>query len=281
MASPARLDAADTARAVHRAGGCSCAGKCACGPTGGGGEHHASARHTAVLRLQRAAGNRAVRAMIQRAPGETSTEHDEVQHSSSGTTPGGGSVSVTGVTHATYTHRWNPGPMSVNTVDAENCETECPDERFPCSTASADMIGTYQVNTNVSLPSADIEGLPECERGVLASWIRTTLNDHEQEHVAAYEAYRGTTRRRFTVTGCRNEVADMLTAAMDEAHTEEEEPRREACDTASANLDPFTETIDFSACEPEEEAEGGEGGEESGGGEVVEESHVDTGGPGE
>lgn len=202
-----------------------------------------------LLTLQRRAGNRAVSAIVQRAAGDVGHEQGQAEHAVSGESSVG-TVSVSGLTQAQYTHRWDNGPITHQ--PAEDCDGDCP-ERYPCSTASAEKVATYGVTTNVSLPSANIPGLPECERGVLAQWIRNVLEPHEQRHVSAYEHYGGTTRKRFTATGCRDEVAGMLEEQMQTDHDTEEPARRAASDRESADLDPFRASIDFSSCEADED----------------------------
>jgi hypothetical protein len=251
VAVPARAWSPVPDVAVRRSKGCACGGRCGdCQQDGQ--ESQSSVRHSALLRLQRQAGNRAVTAIVQRQPGTAHTETDRVQHAASGETSAG-TVSVTGQTNATYTHLWNPEPQQPRTAPSEDCAGGCPDPRFPCETASAARVSTYRVNATVALPRAsDIAGLPDCERGVLQNWIDTILLAHENQHKAAYDAYGGTTRTRHTVTGCRDQVASMLTTQMDAAHRAEEQPRRAACDRASAALDPFSASLDFSPCNTDE-----------------------------
>ena len=77
--------------------------------------------------------------------------------------------------------------------------------------------------------------------------IDNVLAPHEQQHVSAFNTYRGTTNRQFDLTLCRNEF-DATIRSMVES---EESARRSAAQAASDALDPFHFDVDLD-CEDEE-----------------------------
>jgi hypothetical protein len=98
------------------------------------------------------------------------------------------------------------------------------------------LVATYRVRTTVTLPSAaDFPDLTECQRRRVRDAINNVLAPHEQEHVAAFAAYNGTTRTPFDLTLCRSDF-DGTIQSMFEA---EEQSRRDSAQAASDALDPF------------------------------------------
>jgi hypothetical protein len=94
------------------------------------------------------------------------------------------------------------------------------------------VVSTFRTAPVVSLPSVP-GGLNACERTAVRAFINGTLNQHEQQHVAAFNTYRGTVRTPFTYTGCRSGLA----AEVQAVHDNIEVPRRAASDALSAALD--------------------------------------------
>lgn len=123
--------------------------------------------------------------------------------------------------------------------------------------ATGTLTCTYRVATTVTLPDVP-DGLTGCEARLVRHAIDTTLRRHEARHVAAFNTYRGVTRRPFRIVLQDMQVSDgkpALDAAL-EPHLEamfnaEEAPRRSRADAASAALDPFNLVVDCSACPDE------------------------------
>lgn len=107
------------------------------------------------------------------------------------------------------------------------------------------LVATYRVTTRVSLPRvSDYPNLTPCQQQRVRDAIDNILAPHEQEHVAAFRSYNGTTRRRFDLTICRSEF-DSTIRSMFEA---EQDARRRAAQRASDSLDPFHFDVDLN-CE--------------------------------
>lgn len=135
-------------------------------------------------------------------------------------------VTVSGSTSANYGNRFrtNGTPRTATTC------TDC--TGTDCITLSGTVVSVFTTNPSVSLPPVP-SGLNECERNAVRNFINTTLRAHEQQHVAAFNTYRGTVRTPFSFTGCR---AD-LDAHVRSIHDSIETARRAASDAASAQLD--------------------------------------------
>jgi hypothetical protein len=111
-----------------------------------------------------------------------------------------------------------------------------------CVHVTGVLVATYHVTTSVTLPSvADYPDLTPCQQGRVQDAIDNVLAPHEQNHVAAFRGYNGTTRRPFDLTLCRSEF-DSAIRAMFEA---EEDARRQAAQDASDALDPFHFDVDL------------------------------------
>ncbi|MCO6433789.1 hypothetical protein [Nitrosomonas nitrosa] len=126
-------------------------------------------------------------------------------------------------------------------TDCEGCENS------ECLHAAGTLIANYSVATRVTLLRAsDFPGLTPCQRARVQDAIVNILTPHEQQHVAAFRQYNGTTRRPFDLKLCRGELNDAI-RSMFEA---EEHARRAAAQAASDALDPFHFDVDLN-CEDE------------------------------
>lgn len=118
-------------------------------------------------------------------------------------------------------------------------------EAVDCVHVTGTLVATYSVATTVTLPRVtDFPDLTPCQRARVRNAITNVLAPHEQQHVAAFRQYNGTTRRQFNLTLCRSEF-DSAIRAMFEA---DESARRAAAQAASDALDPFHFDVDLN-CE--------------------------------
>jgi hypothetical protein len=154
-------------------------------------------------------------------------------------------VGVEGHTDANYsdsfTHTGSPRP-------AENC-TDC-SEGDACIRNTGTIVSKFRANPAVTLPEVP-SGLTECEEAAVRQFINTTLRAHEQEHVAAFNTYKGTVRTRFTYTGCESGLDDYAGSR----HEAIQSSRKAASDAASAALDPFNPPIPCDCPDPEPDPE--------------------------
>ena len=115
-----------------------------------------------------------------------------------------------------------------------------------CVHVVGSVVSEFTATTRVTLPRVP-RGFSPCERAQIQNAIDTTLNDHEQEHVAAFETYNGTENTPIDLTMCRGQV----NGAIRRMHTAIERPRRADARAASAALDPFTFDYTVEPCEDE------------------------------
>lgn len=73
-----------------------------------------------------------------------------------------------------------------------------------CVTVSGAIASVFQANPSVTLPSVPAGNWNDCERTAIQNFIDTTLSQHEQQHVAAFNTYNGTVNTPFTYTGCQD-----------------------------------------------------------------------------
>ena len=149
----------------------------------------------------------------------------------------GNSVRLRGETIAEF----SSGYETQNVVGsrAKGCP-DCP--KGTCIHVKGTLVATYAVDTTVTLPQAsDFPDLTPCQHQRVQHAIDTVLAPHEQEHVDAFNTYRGATRRPFDLTICRN-AYDGKIKSMFEA---EEQKRRKAAKDASKRLDPFHFDVDL------------------------------------
>ena len=141
-------------------------------------------------------------------------------------------VNVQGHTDANYSHSFTaPGRQR----KANNC-TDCTGDE--CITNTGTVISVFTTNPQVTLPAVP-SGLSECEQTAVQNFINTTLRQHEQQHVAAFNTYRGIVRTPYNYTGC----VSGLDANLQQIHDNIEATRRANADALSAALDPFNPAI--------------------------------------
>ncbi len=135
-------------------------------------------------------------------------------------------VSVQGFTDANYGNSYTaPGSSSAGS----NC-ADCSGE--DCVTNTGTVVSVFTTNPQITLPTVP-SGLNECEQRAVQNFINTTLRAHEQQHVAAFNTYRGTVRTPYTYRGC----AGGLDAYTQQIHDNIESARKARSDAASAALD--------------------------------------------
>jgi hypothetical protein len=111
-------------------------------------------------------------------------------------------------------------------------------------------VATYRVTTTVTLPRvSSFRRLTPCQRQRVRDAIDNILAPHEQEHVAAFRTYEGTTSTPVDITICRGRNLERrLVARLQSIHDAEEGPRKSAAQTQSDSLDPFHVDVDLN-CE--------------------------------
>jgi hypothetical protein len=135
-------------------------------------------------------------------------------------------VSVSGNTQANYSSSASLLTRPTRATDCSGCSPA------NCVTINSTVVSRFLTAPVVSLPSVP-GGLNPCERRAVRAFINGTLNQHEQQHVAAFNTYRGIVSTPISFTGC---MAD-LQAEVQNIHDNVEVPRRQASDDASALLD--------------------------------------------
>lgn len=135
-------------------------------------------------------------------------------------------VSVQGHTDANYGNSYTaPGASS----PGKGC-AECSGE--DCITNTGTVVSVFTTNPQITLPSVP-SGLNKCEQQAVRSFINTTLQAHEQQHVAAFNTYRGTVRTPYIYKGC----SGGLDAYTQHIHDTIESARKAKSDAKSAALD--------------------------------------------
>lgn len=132
----------------------------------------------------------------------------------------------------------------VQVTQAEDCNG-CSGRQ--CVHVTGTLVATYSVTTSVTLPGvSDFPDLTPCQRERVQAAISNVLAPHEQQHVAAFRTYNGTTRRTFDLTLCRNTFDSTIRAMHQRAAT----AREAASQARSDALDPFYFDVDLD-CEDE------------------------------
>lgn len=146
-----------------------------------------------------------------------------------------------GRTNATFRNSFRTEGMT--TEADEGCRGCRPRD---CVHVTGSLVSEFTATTRVTLPRVP-RGFSPCEREQIQNAIDTTLADHEQQHVAAFETYNGTENTPIDLTMCRGQV----NGAVRRMHTAIERPRRADARAASAALDPFTFDYTVEPCEDE------------------------------
>ena len=149
-----------------------------------------------------------------------------------------GSLSLQGVTRA----RFNGGSFrttNVRTSAGSGCDG-C--DGGNCIQVSGTLAIDYRVTTTVTLPHvADFPDLTPCQRQRVQDAITNVLTPHEQQHVAAFGAYNGSTQQSFSTAVCRDQFEAFIRGLV----AQEEGPRQAAVQAASDALDPFNFDVDL------------------------------------
>lgn len=135
-------------------------------------------------------------------------------------------VSVEGFTDANYGNSFSTPGSSTPAKDCKDCTGD------ECVSNTGTVVSTFTTNPVVTLPSVP-DGLSECEQKAVSKFINTTLNAHEQQHVAAFNTYRGVVKTPYTYKGC----ASGLDAHTAKIHADIESARKAKSDKKSAALD--------------------------------------------
>ncbi|MGQ0519558.1 MAG: eCIS core domain-containing protein [Actinomycetota bacterium] len=115
-----------------------------------------------------------------------------------------------------------------------------------CDTVAGNMVNTFTVSTTVTLPPVP-DGLTECQAANAQRFIDTILAPHEQEHVAHFNTYNGTSTVPFSLTVC---AGDDLQAMIQAEHDTAQSTRQAAAQALSDSIDPFNVDVDIDAgCE--------------------------------
>ncbi|RDC62673.1 hypothetical protein AHMF7616_01267 [Adhaeribacter pallidiroseus] len=141
-------------------------------------------------------------------------------------------VEVEAQTRANYSNSFTFSKSIQPAADCEACSG--PD----CISASGTIVSVFRARPTVSLPAVP-EGLTACERRAVRTFINTTLRQHEQQHVAAFNTYNGTVRTPYSYTGCK----EGLNAYVQSIHDNLNGQREAAANATSDALDPFNPPI--------------------------------------
>lgn len=156
-------------------------------------------------------------------------------------------VSVSGSTDANYSSSGSLSGRPTKATDCSGCAGS------DCITVNGTVVSVFTTAPTVSLPAVP-GGLNACEQRAVRNFINTTLSQHEQQHVSAFNTYRGRVRTPISFTGCS---ADLQTEVQN-IHDSVEVPRRAASDAASAALDANGANIFTITCEcPDSQSNGG------------------------
>jgi hypothetical protein len=135
------------------------------------------------------------------------------------------------------------------TESATGCKG-CKDK--DCVKVTGKLVMEFKVTTTVTLPRAsNVKGLTKCQQEKLQQAIDTTLKDHEQEHVKAFETYNGTEKEAFELVGCKATMPTALKRMAQKKTSEVEKQRRKDAQAQSDALDPFNFDVNLD-CEQAE-----------------------------
>lgn len=107
-----------------------------------------------------------------------------------------------------------------------------------CITAEGTITSFFRAAPTTRLPRVP-RSFNACEREAAQNFIDTTLTDHENDHVAAFNGYVGQEETPYSYTGCRSGLRRHL----QRLHNGLEVPRRRAANADSRALDPFRATF--------------------------------------
>ncbi|WP_143467525.1 hypothetical protein [Leptolyngbya ohadii] len=125
------------------------------------------------------------------------------------------------------------------TTHATGCEN-CPSDE--CVRVRGTLRSVFNVTTTVTLPQvSNYPDLTPCQRQRVQAAITNVLAPHEQQHVAAFQTYRGTVLTPFNLTLCRADIDSTIQSM----HDHIEQNRRSSAQSASDALDPFNFDVDL------------------------------------
>ena len=127
-----------------------------------------------------------------------------------------------------------------------------------CFNVTATATITFDANISVNLPSgSDFSDKKECEQKQIQTAIDTILKPHEQRHVAAFSAYKGTVSKPVQAKVCREDVESgaALTKAAGAIANAEGSTRSASARAASKALDPFEVNVDLKDCEDKQSSD--------------------------
>jgi hypothetical protein len=128
---------------------------------------------------------------------------------------------------------------NLNTDPGDGCKL-C--KKKDCVHVTGKVVTDYTVTTNVSLPSmAQFKNLKPCQRQAIKDAIENRLAPHEQDHVAAFSQYNGTSEQALDLTTCRTAFKSQVQKLVNA----EERQRRADAQAASDALDPFQIDVDL------------------------------------
>jgi hypothetical protein len=137
-------------------------------------------------------------------------------------------INVQGQTRANYTDSYS---SSGTTRPATTCESCAPAQ---CISSNGTIVSLFRARPVITLPSVP-GGLTPCETQAVGNFINTTLQQHEQEHVNAFNTYSGTVNTPYQYTGCRSELNDYIR----QLHETINSQRQANANALSDALDPF------------------------------------------
>jgi hypothetical protein len=154
-------------------------------------------------------------------------------------------VSVSGSTTANYSSSFSSSGTPQLATNCLGCTGT------DCISISGNFVSVFTANPVVSLPPVP-SGLNKCEQAAVRNFINTTLNQHELQHVAAFNTYKGTVVTPYNYKGCSADLQSYIQNIHDGIET----ARRTTSDNASAALDAnganvFTITCDCPDPEPD------------------------------
>lgn len=125
--------------------------------------------------------------------------------------------------------------------------TQCEDcGKDRCIHVTGELVSNFRAEPKISLPKAsDYKGLSACQKKAVSAFIAGQLQEHENQHAAAFRTYSGTESEQIDLTGCRTQLQDELKTI----HRQKDSERRQAAMDLSSLLDPFNVPIPGFDCD--------------------------------
>jgi hypothetical protein len=148
----------------------------------------------------------------------------------------GNALNLQAETHAEFNGSWRIANRR------ETAGKDCPNCGPPdCINSSGNLVNTFTVITRVELPEIS-DDLTPCQKSRVQQAINTKLKPHEQQHVRAFQTFRGTTQKAFSF---ENICRDDLKSKLQEMHDSERQSRQAVTQAKSDALDPFSIDVDL------------------------------------